>query len=79
MSVTMLTSGSVFPGTGTPEAGGVTFMELLNAIIKVSKLNIVGMDINELSPVYDQSGVSTAVACKVLRELLIAVGKITDL
>jgi agmatinase len=65
---------SVFPGTGTPEAGGVTFMELLNAIIKVSKLNIVGMDINELSPVYDQSGVSTAVACKVLRELLIAIG-----
>jgi agmatinase len=65
---------SVFPGTGTPEAGGVTFIELLNAIIKVSKLNIVGMDINELSPVYDQSGVSTAVACKVLRELLIAIG-----
>jgi agmatinase len=66
---------SVFPGTGTPEAGGVTFMELLNAILKVSKLNIVGMDINELSPVYDQSGVSTAVACKVLRELLLAVSK----
>lgn len=65
---------SVFPGTGTPEAGGVTFMELLNAILKVSKLNIVGMDINELSPVYDQSGVSTAVACKVLRELLLAIG-----
>lgn len=69
---------SVFPGTGTPEAGGVTFIELLNAILKVSKLNIVGMDINELSPVYDQSGVSTAVACKVLRELLIAVGKLAD-
>jgi agmatinase len=65
---------SVFPGTGTPEAGGVTFMELLKAILKVSKLNIVGMDVNELSPVYDQSGTSTAVACKVLRELLLAVG-----
>lgn len=65
---------SVFPGTGTPEAGGVTFMELLNAILKVSKLNIVGMDVNELSPVYDQSGASTAVACKVLRELLLAIG-----
>ena len=64
---------SVFPGTGTPEAGGVSFMELLQAILKVSELNIVGCDINELSPIYDQSGVSTAVACKVLRELLLAI------
>lgn len=66
---------SVFPGTGTPEAGGVTFMELLSAIQKVSKLNIVAMDVNELSPGYDQSGVSTATACKVLRELLLAVSR----
>lgn len=66
---------SVFPGTGTPEAGGVSFMELLNGILAVSGLNIVGCDVNELSPIYDQSGVSTAVACKVLRELLLAVYK----
>ena len=66
---------SVFPGTGTPEAGGVTFMELLEAMIVVSELNVVAMDINELSPVYDQSGGSTAVACKVLRELLLAMNK----
>ena len=64
---------SVFPGTGTPEAGGVTFKELLGAILKVSKLNIVGMDVNELSPIYDQSGSSTALACKVLRELLLSI------
>ena len=63
---------SVFPGTGTPEAGGVTFMELINAISKVCTLNIVGCDINELSPIYDQSGASTAVACKVLREMLLS-------
>ena len=66
---------SVFPGTGTPEAGGVTFMELLEAMIVVSELNVVAMDINELSPVYDQSGGSTAVACKVLRELLLGMNK----
>lgn len=66
---------SVFPGTGTPEAGGVSFMELLQAILTVSGLNIVACDVNELSPVYDQSGVSTAVACKVLRELAIAIHK----
>jgi agmatinase len=62
---------SVFPGTGTPEAGGVTFMELINALNEVFKLNIVAMDMNELSPVYDQSGASTALACKLLRELLL--------
>lgn len=65
---------SVFPGTGTPEAGGVTFMELLEAIKKVSKLNVVALDMNELSPVYDQTGASTAVACKILREMLLLFG-----
>lgn len=64
---------SIFPGTGTPEAGGVSFMELLMAIQKVAKTNIVGMDVNELAPALDQSGTSTAVACKVVRELMLAV------
>ena len=63
---------SYFPGTGTPEAGGVTFMQLLNAILTVSKTNIIGADVNELAPMLDASGVSTAMACKVLRELLLA-------
>ena len=62
---------SCFPGTGTPEAGGVTFTELLNAILRLHELNIVGCDINELSPHYDRSGASTAVACKVTREVLL--------
>lgn len=66
---------SVFPGTGTPEAGGVSFLELLRAVRAVSGLNIVACDVNELCPVYDQSGVSTAVACKILRELLIVLNK----
>ena len=65
---------SVFPGTGTPEAGGMTFMELLNDIIHLAKFNIVGCDLVELSPSYDPSGVSTATACKVLRELLLTIG-----
>lgn len=66
---------SVFPGTGTPEAGGVTFLQLLDAILTVCKTNIVGADINELAPMLDASGVSTATACKVLRELLLAIDK----
>lgn len=59
------------PGTGTPEAGGVTFLQLLDAMMKVGELDIVGCDINELSPQLDASGASTAVALKVLRELLL--------
>ena len=66
---------SVFPGTGTPEAGGVTFMQLLSAILEVCQTNVVGADINELAPMLDHSGVSTATACKVLRELLLALSK----
>lgn len=63
---------SVFPGTGTPEAGGVTFPQLLTALLLVSRTNVVGADINELAPMLDTSGASTACACKVLRELLLA-------
>ena len=66
---------SVFPGTGTPEAGGVSFLELLKAIRTVSQANVVGADVNELAPMLDVSGVSTATACKVLRELLLAIAK----
>ncbi len=66
---------SAFPGTGTPEAGGVSFMQLLEAILKVCQTNVVGADINELAPMLDSSGVSTATACKVLRELIIALDK----
>lgn len=64
---------SVFPGTGTIEPGGITFKEMMSAIDTLKGLNIVGADVVELSPHYDQSGTSTAVACKVLRELLLAI------
>ncbi|MEG0371435.1 MAG: agmatinase [Clostridium sp.] len=65
---------SVFPGTGTPEAGGISFQELLEAILQIDELNIVACDVNELSPIYDQSGISTAVACKVVREIILTLG-----
>lgn len=64
---------SAFPGTGTPEAGGVSFTELLDAICTVSQANLVAADINELAPSLDMSGASTAMACKVMRELMIAI------
>ncbi len=60
---------SVFPGTGMPEHGGITFMDLLNFILKLRRNKIVGADLVELAPHYDTSGISTAAACKLLREL----------
>ena len=64
---------SVFPGTGTPEPGGVSFEELRKAVTLVcQKANVVALDANELSPHYDASGASTAVAAKIVREMLLA-------
>ena len=64
---------SLFCGTGTPEAGGVRFTELLDAVLAAAKTNIVGADVNELAPMLDTSGASTAAACKVVREMLLAI------
>lgn len=62
---------SILPGTGTPEPGGVTLAELLKALNFLSELKLVGTDLMELAPRLDPSGVSTAVACKLLREWLL--------
>lgn len=64
---------SILPATGTPEAGGVTFLELLNALKTISKLNIIGADLMELSPLLDTNGTSTTIACKLLREMLLII------
>lgn len=66
---------AAFPGTGTPESGGVWFPGLLQAILMVAKTRVVASDVNELSPHLDASGASTALACKVVRELLLALVK----
>lgn len=67
---------SVFPGTGTPEPGGVSFEELRRSTQLVcEKANVVACDVNELSPHYDHSGISTAAACKTVREMLLAFQK----
>ena len=61
---------SVMPGTGTPESGGMQFNELVGWFEYLKNFDIVGADVVELAPDYDTSGVSTAVATKVIRELL---------
>lgn len=64
---------SAFPGTGTPEAGGINFKDFADILEDLDKLNIVGADMVELSPHYDSSGASTLLACKVLREMVLAI------
>ena len=67
---------SEFPGTGTQEAGGLRFRELLGALLDVfARFNVVAFDNVELAPSIDSSGRSTALACKLLREELLAVRK----
>lgn len=64
---------SEFPGTGTQEAGGLSYTQLVSDVRLVcSKLNIVALDNVELSPSLDPSGRSTALACKFLREELLS-------
>ena len=61
---------SIMPGTGTPESGGMDFNTLIDWFKYLKDFDIVGADVVELAPDYDASGVSTAVASKVIRELL---------
>ena len=68
-----------FPGTGTQEAGGLRFRELLAAVVDVfRRFNVVAFDNVELSPPIDPSGRSTALACKFLREELLAIRERKD-
>ena len=65
---------SIISGTGTQEAGGMSFNELIEWLLLLRGKNVVGMDLVELSPDYDASGVSTAAAAKLAREMLIYFG-----
>ena len=65
---------SVFPGTGTPEPGGTDFLTTMESVTKVcERVNLIGCDVNELCPPCDPTGASTAAACKIIREMLIAI------
>ena len=64
---------SEFPGTGTQEAGGFRYPQLVEDVRLIcSRLNVVAMDNVELNPGLDPTGRSTALACKFLRECLLA-------
>jgi agmatinase len=63
---------SILPGTGTPEPGGPTYKELREAVLALSDLEIVAVDLVEVAPPLDASGVSTVVAAELVREILLA-------
>jgi agmatinase len=65
------------PGTGTPEAGGLTSRELLNTLRGLAGLDIVGADIVEVAPAYDHAEITGIAASHVAYELvsLLAKGK----
>ena len=60
------------PGTGTPEPGGCTSREIFRAIFAMKELNVVGMDLVEVAPAYDQSERTAILAAKIVREALLA-------
>jgi agmatinase len=60
------------PATGDPEAGGISFRALYDAMLCLRGLDVVGFDVCELYPPYDATGASTSLAAKLLREMLIA-------
>lgn len=62
------------PGTGTPEAGGLTSRELLRIIRELADLNIVGADVVEVSPAYDHAQLTGIAASHVVYELISAMG-----
>ena len=64
---------SEFPGTGTQEAGGFSYLQLVEDVRLIcSRLNVVALDNVELTPALDSTGRSTALACKFLRECLLS-------
>jgi agmatinase len=58
------------PGTGTPEAGGLTSRELLGTLRGLSDLQIIGADVVEVAPAYDHAEMTTVAAAHVIYELL---------
>jgi agmatinase len=58
------------PGTGTPEAGGLTSRELLNLLRGLDHLHIVGADVVEVAPAYDHAEITAIAAAHVLFDLV---------
>ena len=62
---------SILPGTGNPEPGGATYKELREAVLALEALDVVAVDLCEISPAHDPSGVSAVVAAELIREVIL--------
>lgn len=62
------------PGTGTPEPGGCSAAEIIKAVHLLEGLNVVGADLVEVCPVYDQSERTSLLAAKLVREIILLFG-----
>ena len=62
---------AVMPGTGTPEPGGFLWKHFAELVNELRNHNLVGADVVELAPQLDQSGISSVLAAKVTRSLLL--------
>ncbi len=58
------------PGTGTPVAGGLSSAQALAILRKFVGLNIIGMDVVEVAPAYDQSEITALAAAQIAAEML---------
>jgi agmatinase len=64
------------PGTGTPEPGGLTARQLLDAVRRCAyELPLVGMDVVEVSPPYDHAEITAYLGNRVVLEMLSATAR----
>ncbi len=61
---------SYTPGTGTPVIGGITIYKILKIIRKLTKINIIGFDLVEVSPIYDKSGITSLTAANIILDII---------
>ena len=66
---------SIMPGTGTPEPGGYFWGDFASIIDVIRSHNLIGADVVELSPKFDNSGISSILAAKVIRSLIMLLNK----
>ena len=66
---------SAAPGTGTPEAGGLTSRELLGILRGMTSLPIVAADVVEVAPAYDHAEITATAACHLIYELISIMAK----
>ena len=66
---------SIMPGTGTPEPGGYFWGDFAAVVDVIKSHNLIGADVVELSPKFDNSGISSVLAAKVIRSLIMLLNK----